>query len=316
MIMSSKDVRIVFMGTPSLSVPFLEGLIEDGYSVVGVVTQPNRPAGRGYGISPSPVRVRAEQNRIPVITPESLKTEDALVPIFEWKPDVIIVVAYGKILPKRILDYPRWGCVNVHASLLPKLRGASPVQWAILQDFPETGLTLMKMDEGMDTGPLLSQVSIDLAADETSVSLAEKMMLVGPGFMRTRLKEYLEGSLVPVPQEGESSIAPLIRKEQGRIPFEETARRVDCHVRAMTPWPGAFCGSPLGILKVLSGSSGQGKNDPGLPGTILEVGAAGIRVSCGEGSYRIQEIQKSGGRVMPVQEFLKGNRLVPGIVLG
>ncbi|MHB8421949.1 MAG: methionyl-tRNA formyltransferase [Leptospirales bacterium] len=315
MTISPKDVRVVFMGTPSLSVPFFESLVEDGYSVAGVVTQPDRPVGRGYEVTPSPVRSRADLYGIPVMTPETLKTEDVLSSLFEWKPDVIVVVAYGKILPKRILEYPRWGCINVHASLLPKLRGASPIQWAIRNDFSETGLTLMKMDEGMDTGPVLSQVSFDLSLNETTSSLTAKMMSVGPGFMRTKLNEYLAGRLGPVPQEGEFTVAPLIRKEQGRIPFGETSRSVDCHVRAMTPWPGAFCGSPFGILKILSGSSMLDGNARVLPGTILDVGDEGIRVSCGEGSYRIHEIQKAGGRRMPAREFLKGNRLVPGTLL-
>lgn len=315
MSIAPEPVRIVFMGTPPLSVPFLEALVGDGYSVAGVVTQPDRPVGRGYGISPSAVRVRAELYGIPVTTPETLKTEEALAPLLEWRPDVIVVVAYGKILPKKILDLPGWGCINVHASLLPALRGASPIQWAILNDFPETGLTLMKMDEGMDTGPVLSRISIPVAPDETTISLTEKMMSVGPAFMATQLREYLSGNLAPFPQEGKSSVAPLIRKEQGRIPFGESARRVDCHVRAMFPWPGAFCDSPIGILKVLSGSACTGTPGSGVPGTILDAGTDGIRVACGEGVYRIEEIQKSGGRAMPVREFLKGNRLLPGTLL-
>ncbi len=315
MIRTPESVKTVFMGTPALSVPFLECLVEEGYPVKGIVTQPDRPVGRGHGISPSPVRVRGDLYGIPVLTPETLKTEESIAPLLEWNPDMIVVVAYGKILPKRILGLPGFGCINVHASLLPSLRGASPIQWAIRSDFPVTGLTLMKMDEGMDTGPVLSQISISVASDETTGTLTQKMISVGPEFMRTRLRDYLAGKLTPVPQEGKSSVAPLIRKEQGRITFGESARSVDCHVRAMQPWPGAFCDSPIGVLKVLSGSSGPGERGSILPGTILDIGPEGIRVCCGEGIYRIGELQKPGGKVLPVREFIKGNKILPGMVL-
>lgn len=312
-----KRFSVVFMGTPALSVPFLERLVHMGFPVKGVVTQPDRPAGRGQETMSSPVKNSAERTGIPVETPSSLRSEEALRPIFAWEPDVIVVVAYGKILPKAILDRPKWGCVNVHASLLPKLRGASPIQWAILNGFLETGLTLMRMDEGMDTGPVIAQTPIRLDARETTASLSEKMARTGPDFLEKELPLYLSGLRPPVPQEGVASMAPLIRKENGRIPFEKTSFEVDCHVRAMNPWPGAFCESPLGTLKILSGEAVSFETDAGaLPGTIVRSDRDDLAFACGKGVYRIAQLQKPGGRVLPAREFLAGNRLEPGTRLG
>ncbi len=312
-----RNVKVVFMGTPVFSVPFLERLVRMGYSVAGVVTQPDRPAGRGYEKMPSPVRKSAEFLGIPVETPPTLRTVDAFGPIFAWEPDVIVVVAYGKILPKAILDRPKWGCINVHASLLPELRGASPIQWAVLNGFPETGLTLMRMDEGMDTGPILAQIPIRLDERETTTSLSEKMTRLGPDFLEKELPLYLSGQRTPMPQSGQPSLAPLIRKDNGRIPFEKTSLEVDCHVRAMNPWPGAFCESPFGTLRVISGEEDSGTESPeALPGTIVQAGPGGISFACGKGVYRIAELQKPGGRVLSSREFLTGNRLEPGTRLG
>jgi methionyl-tRNA formyltransferase len=312
-----KRFSVVFMGTPALSVPFLERLVHMGFSVKGVVTQPDRPAGRGQETMRSPVKVNAERIGIPVETPSSLRSEEANRPIFAWEPDVIVVVAYGKILPKVILDRPKWGCVNVHASLLPKLRGASPIQWAILNGFSETGLTLMRMDEGMDTGPIIAQTSIRLDARETTVSLSEKMARSGPDFLEKELPLYLSGQRAPVPQEGPPSLAPLIRKENGRIPFEKTSFEVDCHVRAMNPWPGAFCESPLGPLKILSGEAVSFEGGAAvLPGTIVRSDRDDLAIACGKGVYRIAQLQKPGGRILSAREFLAGNRLEPGARLG
>lgn len=312
-----KNVKAVFMGTPAFSVPFLERLVRMGYMVAGVVTQPDRPAGRGYEKMPSPVRKSAEFLGIPVETPPTLRTDEALRTILGWEPDVIVVVAYGKILPKAILDRPKWGCVNVHASLLPELRGASPIQWAVLKGFSETGLTLMRMDEGMDTGPVLAQITVRLDERETTTSLSEKMTRLGPDFLERELPLYLSGKRTPIPQSGQSSLAPLIRKDDGRIPFEKTSLEVDCHVRAMNPWPGAFCESPFGTLRVISGEAVSGPEiSESLPGTIVQAGPGGISFACGKGVYRIAELQKPGGRVMASREFLMGNRLEPGARLG
>ena len=310
-------VRVVFMGTPRIAVPFLDALVKEGYSVAGVLTRPDKPAGRGYMLQPSPVRNAAENHGIPVITPGSLKNEDDWKTLREWSPDVIVVVAYGKILPKEMLEFPRFGCVNVHASLLPELRGASPIQWAILKGFSLSGLTLMKMDEGMDTGPVLDQCQIGLDPEETSLTLTEKMMDQGPPFLLDTLSGYLMGRIQPVPQKEEGSLAPLIRKNMGKLDFfTQTADEVDRHVRAMTPWPGTFCDSPLGTLKILSGSVWKkGPVKSGIPGMIVEGPEQEILVRCGSGVYSVREIQKAGGKAMFAREFLRGHKSLPGIIL-
>ena len=304
------------MGTPRIAVPFLEGLVRRGYPVVGVVTRPDKPAGRGYNLAPSPVRTAAENHRIPVLTPDSLKKAEDWKTLRDWSPDVIVVVAYGKILPKGMLDFPRFGCLNVHASLLPELRGASPIQWAILKGFPVTGMTLMKMDEGMDTGPILDRWSIPVDPGETTTSLTEKMMEQGPPFLLEKLQEYLSGVLHPVSQTGEGSMAPLIRKEVGKLDFTWTAEGVDRHVRAMNPWPGTFCESVAGTLKIHSGFVwDRGNMRAGTPGMVCEGPDLEILVNCGDGVYCVREIQKSGGKVMLSKEFLRGHRFFPGTVL-
>jgi methionyl-tRNA formyltransferase len=308
--------RVVFMGTPPISVPFLEALVQSKFDVTGVVSRPDRPAGRGFHIAPSPVSLFSRDHHIPLLTPLSLKNPDDWKEIRNWSPDVIVVVAYGKILPKGLLELPRFGCVNVHASLLPKLRGASPIQWAILKGFQTTGLTLMKMDEGMDTGPILAKLPVPVDARETTPTLTRKMMEAGPPFLVKQLSEYLSGNLLPSPQEGRESVAPLIRKEDGKIDFTLSAVEVDRHVRAMTPWPGAFCDSPAGVVKILSGSVCEsGLPENGTPGRVWKDSKHRMLVSCGEGFYCVNEILKPGKRVMSSEEFLRGHRTFPGAIL-
>ncbi|MHB1925668.1 MAG: methionyl-tRNA formyltransferase [Leptospirillum sp.] len=308
--------RVVFMGTPLIAVPFLEELVRRKFEVSGVVSRPDRPAGRGYNIAPSPVSDFSRNHQIPVLTPLSLKNADDWTEIRNWSPDVIVVVAYGKILPKGLLELPRFGCINVHASLLPQLRGASPIQWAILKGLRVTGLTVMKMDEGMDTGPVLASLPIPVDARETTPTLTRKMMELGPPFLVKQLSAYLSGDLEPSPQKGQASVAPLIRKEDGRMDFTRPAVEVDRHVRAMTPWPGAFCDSPLGVVKILSGSVYESEMpETGQPGTVVEDSRHRMLVSCGAGFYCVEEIQKPGKRVMTSEEFLRGHRDFPGVVL-
>ena len=308
--------RVAFMGTPGIAVPFLNALVRRGYPVVGVLTRPDKPAGRGYKVFPSPVRKAAEEHGIPVMTPVSLKNAEDWKTLREWSPDVIVVVAYGKILPKEMLEFPRFGCLNIHASLLPELRGASPIQWAILKGLSVTGLTLMKMDEGMDTGPVLDRWPISVDSMETALTLTEKMMNQGPPFLLDRLSAYLSGEIHPVPQNGDASLAPLIRKETGKLDFTWSAEDVDRHVRALTPWPGTFCDSALGVLKILSGCVWEdGFANAGNSGMVCEGPNQEILVGCGTGVYCVREVQKAGGKVMLSKEFLRGHRSLPGTFL-
>ena len=311
------SIRLVFMGTPEFAVPFLEALISARFQLVGVLSQSDRPRGRGQELSPSPVKACAQGHNIPVFCPATLRDGHALSCLQDWNPDVVVVVAYGKILPGEILSLPRHGCVNVHASLLPSFRGASPIVWAVRSGVPESGVTLMLMDKGMDTGPVLKMLPIPLQDDETSEGLAGKMMDLGPGFLVRGLIEYLEGKLIPVAQAGEFSLAPMIRKEDGRISFASmSAIEIDCHVRAMNPWPGSYLESSLGNLRIHRGLVLSGPNSPNKPGEVIGVSSAGIDVCCETGLYRILEIQKPGGRRLKVSEFLSGTPVSPGFFLG
>ncbi|MGC8529296.1 MAG: methionyl-tRNA formyltransferase [Leptospirillia bacterium] len=299
------SLRTVFMGSPDFAVPFLEALVRGGFDVRGVVTQPDRPRGRGQEVNPVPVKVWALNHEIPAVSPLSLRDPVGREFLERWDPELIVVVAYGKILPIEVLNFPARGCVNVHASLLPAYRGASPIVWAIKNGETLTGLSLMCLDRGMDTGPVFAKREIPVDKRETTRTLTAKMMEQGPDFMLEGLRGYLKGDLVPVPQPPEGTVAPLLSKEDGRIPFSGSAAVVDCHVRAMNPWPGAFFSSSIGTVKVGEGSVLDIKATA-PPGTVLSLSPEGIDVACGEGVFRILALQREGGRMIPVREFVSG----------
>ena len=301
-------IRTVFMGSPDFAVPFLAALVQAGFDLRGVVTQPDRPRGRGQVTAPVPVRAWAMDRGIPTVTPSSLRVPEGREFLGDWSPDLIVVVAYGKILPGEVLEFPRWGCVNVHASLLPALRGASPIVWAIRQGLTVSGLSLMLLDRGMDTGPVLDRLEIPLNPRETSVSLSERMKELGPPFLVQGLAGYIGGTLSPLPQPEKGTQAPILRKEDGRMPFESSAREVDAHVRAMNPWPGASFDSSIGRVRVGSGEVLREDSPPSLPGQLLYQGPEGIDVACGKGVYRILSLQREGGRMLTSGEFLAGRR--------
>ena len=308
-------IRTVFMGSPDFAVPFLSALVDRGFDLRGVVTQPDRPRGRGQVLTPVPVRAWALGKGIPAVAPPSLRVPDGRRFLRDWSPDLIVVVAYGKILPEEVLESPRWGCVNVHASLLPALRGASPIIWAIRNRLTVSGLSLMLLDRGMDTGPLLDRLEIPMGPHETSVSLSERMIQKGPEFLLSGLERYLAGALRPFPQPAEGSLAPILRKEDGRLPLESSVLEVDAHVRAMNPWPGAIVGSSLGRIRIGSGRVLREDVPEPVAGRVLFQGPEGIDVACGKGVYRIHSLQREGGRMLPVSEFLSGRKFGPGEVL-
>jgi len=314
-IQAPPSVRTVFMGSPDFAVPFLSGLVDHAFNVVGVVTQPDRPKGRGQMVAPSPVKEWARKKGLPVVSPASLRTPEGRSFLYEWFPDLIVVVAYGKILPEEVLAVPKWGCINVHASLLPKLRGASPIVWAIRNGETMSGLSLMLLDRGMDTGPVLEQLPIPLDPRETVPSLTRKMTDSGPGFLVSGLGKYLAGAIFPIPQKKEGTLAPILRKEDGLIPFGSSAAVVDAHVRAMNPWPGAFFFSSKGVIRVGSGRVAE-EDSGGVPGMVLSQGRPGIDVACGSGSYRIFSLQREGGKMLPAGDFLAGHRFGEGEVFG
>jgi methionyl-tRNA formyltransferase len=301
--------RIVFMGTPEFAVPSLTALFEVG-EVVAVVTQPDKPKGRGQALAVSPVKARALERGVPVLQPVKLRTPPFSEELRQYAPDVCVVTAYGKILPKELLELPPRGCVNVHASLLPRFRGAAPIQWAIAHGDTETGVSLMVMDEGLDTGPVLAERRLPIAPDETSATLHEKLSRLGGELLREALPAYLRGELTPVPQPSEGVVlAPIIQKEEGRLDFTRPAVELERRLRAFTPWPGAFTTLDGKLLKVHRARVGEGR---GEPGSVLSVGPAGLEVACGEGSLVLVEVQPEGKRVMGAGEFLAGRRLAPG----
>lgn len=302
-------MRIVFMGTPQFAVKSLEACLELG-EVVAVVTQPDKPRGRGQEVSFSPVKELAVARGIPVLQPQKVRGTDFADVLRKLEADVAVVTAYGKILPQDVLDAPRRGCVNVHASLLPRFRGAAPIQWAIAAGDAETGVCLMKMDAGMDTGPIIERATLAIGADDTSASLHDKLAALGGDVLRRSLARWVEGVLTASPQPAEGVVmAPMIKKEDGKLDWSKPARELELRLRAFTPWPGAFCTFEGALLKVHRAAVGAGQ---GAPGTVLAASPAGVEVACGEGSLVLLSLQPEGKRAMTAQEFLASRKLVAG----
>ncbi len=309
--------RVIFMGTPGFCLPALEALVKSEREVAAVVTRPDRPKGRGQVLSPPPVKQMAENYGIPVYQPENLRDPAFLDLLTSLHPDFIIVVAYGKILPPAILKIPRLGCINLHASLLPKYRGASPVQWAILNGEKVTGLTTMRMDEGMDTGDILLQTMVRIDPEDTAGVLSDRLAWVGSGFLIKTLDELETSGITPRPQNAaEATTIPPLKKEDGLIRWEEDAHRVFNRIRAMDPRPGAYTyykGEKLGILK------GEVLDKPFTgkrPGEIVDVKHDFFVAAAGHGGLRIREIQPAGKRRMAVSDYLRGNEIDKGTILG
>jgi methionyl-tRNA formyltransferase len=296
-------VRVVFMGTPDFAVPTLKRLIES-YEVIGVVTQPDRPAGRGSKIQMPPVKLTALAADIPVFQPEKLRRPEAVHQLREWDADLYVVAAFGQILPQSVLDIPRFGAINVHASLLPRWRGAAPIQAAIRAGDSETGITIMKMDAGLDTGPILSQRAIPIADDETGQSLHDKLAELGGDLLIDTLPGYLDGTIQPIPQdEARATFAPRIDKDEGRIDWTQSAAQIDRTVRAFTPWPGAFTIWDDQLLKILAGRSAAGSAPIGA---VVERGGA-VAVGTGDGLFQLERVQLEGRKPTQIDDFVRGH---------
>jgi methionyl-tRNA formyltransferase len=301
--------RIVFMGTPEFAVASLTALFDIG-EVVAVVTQPDKPKGRGNALAISPVKALALERGVTVLQPAKLRTPPFSEELRKLAPDVCVVTAYGKILPKDVLQVPPHGCVNVHASLLPRFRGAAPIQWAIAHGDTETGVSLMRMDEGLDTGPVIAMKRLPITPEDTSATLHEKLARLGGDILREALPAYLRGELRPTPQPSEGMVlAPIIQKEDGLLDFTRPAVELERRLRAFTPWPGVYTGLNGARLKVHRVRVGSGQ---GAPGTVLAAGSQGLEVACGEGSLVLLDVQLEGKRVMTAGEFLAGHKLAPG----
>lgn len=307
-------MRLIFAGTPEFAATALQALSQAGHDIALVLTQPDRPAGRGMRLKPSPVKTLALQLGLPVYQPESLKSEAARQPIADTGCDVMVVAAYGLILPQAVLDLPRLGCVNIHASLLPRWRGAAPIQRAILAGDRETGITLMQMEAGLDTGPILAEARLPIAPDETAGSLHDRLADLGAREIVALLPRLDAGEVTPEPQDDRLAVyADKISKEEARIDWNRPAVQVDRQVRAFNPHPGAWTVLDGEVLKLwrVRCCIGQGR-----PGEVLQASRAGIVVACGGEAVQLLEMQKAGGRRVDATAFLAGHGLVPGVVLG
>ena len=305
-------MRIVFFGTPDFAVPSLKALLDSGSDVIAVVTQPDKVKGRGRLLSQPPVKELALLKGIPVIQPRNIRTDSFLEELSLLKPEVIAVVAYGKIIPPAVLKLPPLGCVNVHASLLPAYRGAAPIQWAIINGETRTGITTMLMDEGLDTGDILLQNETDILDEDNGLTLGERLSDMGASLLADTLEGLKAGTVTPRPQAGEPSFAPPLKKDDGRIDWSLPSKRVFDLIRGTYPWPGAYCylnGTRLVVLR----AEVPDHEKTGAPGRIEAIGSEGVLVSTGRGILSIMEVKPEGKNSMPAASFMHGRRLKEGV---
>ncbi len=303
------------MGTPEFAVPSLEALLhpdlENVVQVVGVVTQPDRPKGRGQRLLPPPIKLLAERHSLPVVQPPKMKDPEFLETLRRWAPDLIVVTAFGRILPPVILDLAPKGCVNVHGSLLPKYRGAAPIQWAVINGEIETGITTMLMDPGMDTGPMLMKASLAILPEETAGELAARLAPLGGRLLTETIRGLLENRITPIPQDSSlATLAPLLKKEDGTLDWESEPVAVVNRVRGLTPWPGAatYYGEERWLIRRAQAAGTGGAE----PGTVLAVTNDGLQVAAGTGSVLIQELQASSGKRLAMKQYLAGHAVKIG----
>lgn len=303
-------LRVIYMGTPEFACPALQKLIDRGEQVVAVITQPDRPKGRGQRLMPTPVKELAARHAIPVYQPARVRDPDVVEVIRKLAPDVVVVVAFGQILPKALLDIPPLGCINVHASLLPRYRGAAPLNWCIVNGEHETGVTTMLMDAGLDTGPMLLKRSTSVDENEDIMSLHDRMSAMGAELLSETLDGLTAGTIVPQEQDGSrSSYAPLLKKEDGRINWHLDARRIHNQVRGLAVWPVAYTLLDGQTFKVYRTRVAEGS---GLPGTVLRADRHGIEVACLKGSLVIEELQLAGKKRLGAASFLAGYAIPAG----
>ena len=300
------------MGTPQFAVPSLEAMLSHGRNVIAVVTQPDRRKGRGRKLAPPPVKEVALQEKLPVLQPDTIKSAAFLSEIENLKPDIIVVTAYGKILPGPLLSLPRYGTINVHGSLLPQYRGAAPIQWALINGEAETGVTIMQMDEGMDTGDILLPRAIPIAPEDTAGSLAEKLSVLGGELLVEALDLLTEDKLVSRKQDdAAATYAPLLSKKDGRIDWEKSASTISCLIRGLDPWPSAYTTLDGKWMRLFVPEVRDGEVSD-APGTIVRAGTEGLLIATSKGSLLAKEIQREGGRRMDVESFLRGRPFAEG----
>jgi methionyl-tRNA formyltransferase len=311
--------KIVFMGTPDFSVPVLRQVISDGYEVIGVVTQPDRPVGRKRIMTPPPVKVEALKHGIPVYQPEKIRERSELDKILRLTPDLIVTAAFGQILPKELLEAPKYGCINVHASLLPELRGGAPIHYALIQGKEKTGITIMYMAEKLDAGDILTKVEVPITEEDNVGTMHDKLSEAGAALLSDTLPKLLEGSLTPIAQnEAAATFAPNIKRDQEKIDWSKTGEEIYNQIRGLNPWPVAFTLMDGQVLKIW-----ESKKIPGLsgevPGTIVNVEADGFTVCTGnQTAIKITELQPAGKTKMTGEQFIRGagSKILKGSKLG
>ncbi|MGI6656815.1 MAG: methionyl-tRNA formyltransferase [Desulfobulbus sp.] len=308
----SDPLRIVFMGTPDFAAASLQALLDGPDRVVAVVCQPDRPRGRSRTPAPPPVKTLAEAHALPVLQPESVRTTEFLDALRSHEPDLLAVAAYGRILPPPLLSLAPLGAINVHASLLPRLRGAAPIQWAIINGDSETGITIMQMNEGMDTGDILLTETVPIGPEETAGELFARLAPLGGATLLRAIDGLKAGRLAPQPQDhGAATMAPMLNKAMGRIDWSLPAERIHCLIRGLDPWPSAY-GSLAGKRCLFFRPELVARTTDAPPGTICQADAQGLLVATGNGCLRIREIQPEGKKRMPVADWLRGAPPVAG----
>lgn len=305
-------MKIIFMGTPDFAVNTLEALIQKGHEVTCVVTQPDKPKGRGKSVQFSPVKECALSHQLPVFQPVRIREEEAVQELFSYAADIIVVVAFGQILPKEILEWPKYGCINVHASLLPQYRGAAPIQWAVIDGAQTSGVTIQKMDEGIDTGDIMAQTVVPLDDKETGGSLFEKLAVAGAKLCTDTIRRLDEKTVTYEKQEHEkATYAKMLKKQSGSIDWTKSAVEIERLIRGLNPWPSAYSYLNGKMLKIWKASVGQDLK--GLQPGMLAVSAKKLEVQTKKGSLLLEEVQLEGKKRMSVEDFLRGYSIEQGM---
>jgi len=306
------------MGTPDFAVPALQVLLHGSYNVVGVVTQPDRPKGRKRVLTPTPVKEEALKHDLPVLQPEKLRHPDSVEAIRQLAPDLIVTAAYGQILPKSILEMPKYGCINIHASLLPKYRGGAPIHYAVMRGDKVTGVTIMYMETGLDTGDMIAKVEVPIGEDDTTGTMFSKLSVAGAELLKNTLPDLIAGNIEAVKQnDSEAIYSPNISREDEQLDWSKSARDLFNQVRGLNPFPGAFTKWNGEILKVWASTVSTHEMGSGAaPGTVVGQTDTGIVVQTGDGQLILTEIQPAGKKAMEVQQFLRGSSIERGTLLG
>ncbi|WP_173471969.1 methionyl-tRNA formyltransferase [Eubacterium ruminantium] len=312
--MDNKDIKVVYMGTPEFAVNALRRIHEEGYDIIGCFTQPDKQKGRSSKLIAPPVKVCAEEFGIPVFQPEKIREEEYVEELRSLNPDVIVVAAFGQILPESILNIPKYGCINIHASLLPKYRGAAPIEWAVIDGEKETGVTTMYMEKGLDTGDMIEKAVTEIGADETAEELRSRLADMGAELIISTLKNVISGNCSREKQDdSKSNYAVMLKKEMGKVDWNDPADKIERLIRGLQPWPVVYATLNDKNLKIYAASV-EGDRD-GEPGEIVEVTKKNFVVKCGSGSLRIKSVQPEGKKRMDSVAFLNGNKIEPGMKL-